>query len=128
MKILDKEIQFDFFDAKQMEKYEKESEVAQKEINTMLTNIKTMKQSELINKTCETIEKCFDNIFGDGSSAEIFKGKRNFKLCLKAFKDLVKARKEQQDELDVEMADFEKELKEIGVEYKPNRATRRAKK
>lgn len=128
MKILEKEIDFDFFDAEQMEKYEKESEVAQKEIKNMMTNIKTMKQSELINSTCETIENCFDNIFGEGSSKEIFEGKRNFRLCLKAFKDLVKARKEQEDELDVEMADFEKELKEIGIEYKPNRATRRAKK
>lgn len=128
MKILEKEVDFDFFDGEQMEKYEKESEIAQKEISTMMANIKTMKQSELINKTCEIIEKCFDNIFGDGSSKEIFKGKRNFKLCLKAFKDLVKARKEQEDELDVEMSDFEKELKEIGLEYKPNRATRRTKK
>ena len=128
MKILDKEIDFDFFDAEQMERYEKESEVAQKEINIMLKNIKTMKQSELINKTCETIEKCFDNVFGKDTSKSLFENRRNFRLCVKAFKDLVKARKEQQDELDVEMADFEKELKEIGVEYKPNRATRRAKK
>lgn len=126
MKILDKEIDFDFFDAEQMERYEKESEIAQKELNSI--DVNKMKMSELINKTCTTIEKCFDNIFGEGSSKEIFKGKRNFKLCLRAFKDLVKARKEQEDELDVEMADFEKELKEIGVEYKPNRATRRAKK
>ena len=62
MKILDKEIEFDFFDAEQMERYEKESEIAQKELNSI--DINKMKQSELINKTCETIEKCFDNVFG----------------------------------------------------------------
>ena len=128
MKILGKEIEFDFFDAKQMEVYEKESEIAQKEIQTIISNLKQMKQSELINKTCETIEKCFNNVFGEGSSDKIFEGKRNFRLCIKAFKDLLAARKEQENEIDTEVADFEKELKEINSDYKPNRATRRTKK
>ena len=126
MKILDKEIDFDFFDAEQMERYEKESEIVQKELNSI--DINKMKQSELINKTCETIEKCFDNIFGEGTSKKIFEDKRNFRLCVKAFKDLVKAKKEQVNEIDNDIKDFQKELQEINAEYKPNRATRRAKK
>ena len=126
MKILDKEIEFDFFDAEQMERYEKESEIAQKELNSL--DINKMKQSELINKTCETIEKCFDNVFGEGTSKKIFEGKKNFRLCVKAFKDLVKAKKEQVNEIDNDIKDFQKELQEINAEYKPNRATRRAKK
>lgn len=126
MKILDKEIEFDFFDAEQMERYEKESEIAQKELNSI--DINKMKQSELINKTCETIEKCFDNVFGEGTSKKIFEGKKNFRLCVKAFKDLVKAKKEQVNEIDNDIKDFQKELQEINAEYKPNRATRRAKK
>lgn len=128
MKILDKEVEFDFFDAEQMEIYEKESEKAQKNITDMIMNVKTMKQSELINKTCNIIEQCFNNVFGEGSAEKIFEGKRNFRLCIKAFKDLLKARKEQENEIDTEIAEFEKELKEIDEEYKPNRATRRAKK
>ena len=126
MKILDKEIDFDFFDAEQMERYEKESEIAQKELNSI--DINKMKQSEFINKTCETIEKCFDNVFGEGTSKKIFEEKRNFRLCVKAFKDLVKAKKEQVNEIDNDIKDFQKELQEINAEYKPNRATRRAKK
>lgn len=126
MKILDKEIEFDFFDAEQMERYEKESEIAQKELNSI--DINKMKQSELINKTCETIEKCFDNVFGEGTSKKIFEDKRNFRLCVKAFKDLAKAKKEQVNEIGDEIKDFQKELQEINAEYKPNRATRRAKK
>ena len=126
MKILDKKIEFDFFDAEQMERYEKESEIAQKELNSI--DINKMKQSEFINKTCETIEKCFDNVFGEGTSKKIFEGKKNFRLCVKAFKDLVKAKKEQVNEIDDEIKDFQKELQEINTEYKPNRATRRAKK
>lgn len=126
MKILDKEIQFDFFDAKQMEKYEKESEIAQKELNSI--DINKMKQSEFINKVCEVIEKCFDNVFGEGTSKNLFENRRNFRLCVKAFKDLVKAKREQVNEIDNEIKDFQKELQEIDTEYKPNRATRRAKK
>ena len=126
MKILNQEIEFDFFDAEQMEKYEKESEIAQKELNSI--DINKMKQSELINKTCETIEKCFDNVFGEGTSKKIFEGKKNFRLCVKAFKDLLKAKKEQVNEIDDEIKDFQKELQEINAEYKPNRVTRRTKK
>ena len=126
MKILDKEINFDFFDAEQMERYEKESEIVQKELNSL--DINKMKMSEFINKTCQTIEKCFDNVFGEGTSKKIFEEKRNFRLCVKAFKDLVKAKKEQVNEIDNDIEDFQKELQEINAEYKPNRATRRAKK
>ena len=126
MKILDKEIDFDFFDAEQMERYEKESEIAQRELNSI--DINKMKMSEIINKTCSIIENCFDNVFGEGVSNKIFEGKKNFRLCVKAFKDLVKAKKEQTNTIDDDIKDFQKELQEIDLEYKPNRATRRAKK
>ena len=128
MKILDKEIDFDFFDAKQMEVYEKESQIASNELTKVIENIKNFKQSEMINKTFDIIEKCFNNIFGDNISKEIFEGKRNLKLCFKAFKDLVVARKEQENEINKETEELNKELKDIGIEYKPNRATRRGKK
>ncbi|HJJ11758.1 MAG TPA: AP endonuclease [Clostridiaceae bacterium] len=128
MKILSKEIDFDFFDAKQMEIYEKESEIASKKITEIIANIKNLKQSEMINKTFDVIENCFNNIFGENISKEIFEGKRNLKLCFQAFKDLVAARKEQENEVNKEAEELNKELKSIGVEYKPNRATRRGKK
>lgn len=128
MKILNKEIDFDFFDAKQMEIYEKESEIASKKLTEVIANIKNLKQSEMINKTFDIIENCFNNIFGENISKEIFEGKRNLKLCFQAFKDLVAARKEQENEVNKEAEELNKELKSIGVEYKPNRATRRGKK
>lgn len=126
MKILDKEIDFDFFDAQQMEKYEKEADIAKNELSKI--DLNKMKQSEFINKVCEIIEKCFENVFGEGTSEKLFEGKRNFRLCVKAFSDLVKARKEQVSEIDNEVKDFQKELQEMNGEYKPNRAMRRAKK
>lgn len=126
MQILEKEIDFDFFDAEQMEKYEKEADIAQKELNSL--DINKMKQSELINKVCNIIEKCFDNVFGEGTSKKLFVGKRNFRLCIKAFRDMIKAKNEQISEIDNDVKEFQKELQEINNEYKPNRATRRAKK
>ena len=128
MKILNKEIDFDFFDAKLMEIYEKESEIASKKLTEVIANIKNLKQSEMINKTFDVVENCFNNIFGENVSKEIFEEKRNLKLCFQAFKDLVAARKEQEDEVSREAEELNKELKSIGVEYKPNRATRRGKK
>ena len=126
MKILDKEIEFDFFDAEQMEKWDKYSEEVKNAISKI--DFKNAKQSEFIRKFCTVIENCFDNIFGEGTSKEIFKGKQNFRLCVLAYKDLVNARKQQDKEIVEEIKGLENELKEINDEYRSNRATRRAKK
>ena len=126
MKILGKEIEFDFFDADEMEKWDKYTEKMKADKDKL--NFKNMKQSEFIRKFCSIVEECFDNIFGEGTSKELFQGKKNFRLCVKAFKDLAKAKKEQVNEIGDEIKDFQKELQEINAEYKPNRATRRAKK
>lgn len=126
MKILDKEIEFDFFDAEQMEKWDKYSEEVKNAISKI--DFKNAKQSEFIRKFCTIIENCFDNIFGEGTSKEIFKGKQNFRLCVLAYKDLVNARKQQDKEIVEEIKGLENELKEINDEYRSNRATRRAKK
>ena len=126
MKILDKEIEFDFFDAEQMEKWDKYSEEVKNAISKI--DFKNAKQSEFIRKFCTIIENCFDNIFGEGTSKEIFKGKQNFRLCVLAYKDLVNARKQQDKEILEEIKGLENELKEINDEYRSNRATRRAKK
>lgn len=126
MKILGKEIEFDFFDADEMEKWDKYTEKMKADKDKL--NFKNMKQSEFIRKFCTIVEECFDNIFGEGTSKELFQGKQNFRLCVNAYKDLVKARREQDKEIANEMNDLQAELKEIEKEYTPNRATRRAKK
>lgn len=126
MKILGKEIEFDFFDADEMEKWDKYTEKMKSDKDKL--NFKNMKQSEFIRKFCTIVEECFDSIFGEGTSKELFQGKQNFRLCVEAYKDLVKARKEQDKEIVSEMNGLQKELEEIDKEYAPNRATRRAKK
>ena len=126
MKILEKEIEFDFFDADEMEKWDKYVEKMKADKDKL--NFKSMKQSEFIREFCKIVEECFDSIFGEGTSKKLFQGKQNFRLCVEAYKDLVKARKEQNKEIVNEMNSLQEELKEIGKEYAPNRATRRAKK
>lgn len=126
MKILDTEIEFDFYDAEQAEKFEKYADIASKELNNINTN--KMKQSEFIKKVNSIVENCFNNIFGEGVSTRIFNGKKDFRLCIKAFKDLVKSRLEQEELVAKELDDLQKEMTEATAKYSSNRAARRAKK
>lgn len=61
MKILETEIDFDFYDAEQMKKFDIGSNEIIAEINAI--NPEKMKQSEFITKFCSIIEKGFDKIF-----------------------------------------------------------------
>lgn len=119
MKVLETEIEFDFYDAEQMERFDTGSE----EIITGINAIKTekMKQSEFINKFCTIIEDGFDKIFGEGSSKKIFKGKRNFKDCVQAFRDLVKARKSQEKDIADEIKTLQNEIQSISYDYSTER-------
>lgn len=115
MKVLETEIDFDFYDAEQMERFD----IGSDEIVTGINSIKSknMKQSEFINEFCTIIENGFDKIFGKDTSKKIFKGKRNFKDCVQAFRDLVKARKQQEKEVDNEIKALQNEIQSISFDY-----------
>ena len=119
MNILNTEIEFDFYDSKQMEKLEANFAKITEEINNI--DIKKMKQSQFINRFCTIIEKGFDNIFGEGTSKAIFKGKKNFRSCVQAFRDLVKGRQEQEKELDNEVECLQNEIETISYDYSTER-------
>jgi len=119
MKILDFETDFNFNDADDMERLENAIEVTEKKLNGL--NIEGKRTSQIIREGCQTIFDCFNIIFGEGSDKKIFGEKTNFNLCIKAFKDLVEAKEQQEKE-------FEAEVQSIEKKYNPNRATRRAKK
>lgn len=119
MKVLETEIDFDFYDAEQMEKLETNIDKITKGINKIKPE--KMKQSQFINKFCAIVEDGFDNIFGAGVSKEIFKEKRNFKLCVQAFRDLVKAREEQEREVDNEIKALQNEIQTISYDYSTER-------
>lgn len=119
MKILDAELgEFDFNDADNLEKFEEHFTKAQEQIKNINPDGKSA--AVVIRETCNIIFKCFDGIFGKGTSKKIFGGKTSLKVCTQAFKDL-KAERDRQDQ---EMVDI---VSEINSEYSPNRAARRAK-
>lgn len=119
MKVLETEINFDFYDAEQMEKLEVNIDKIKKEIDKI--NPEKMKQSQFINKFCSIIEEGFDSIFGEGSSKDIFKEKRNFKLCVQAFRDLVKARENQEKELVRDIQGLQKEIQNMSYNFSTER-------
>ena len=85
MKVLETEIDFDFYDEEQMKKFDIGSNEIIEGINSI--KLEKMKQSEFIAKFCSIIEEGFDKIFGEGTSKKIFKQRRNFKLCSRNWKD-----------------------------------------
>lgn len=119
MKIRNVELEFDFNDADDMEKLENAIEKAQKNLNELKTDNK--KTSEVIRETCKSVFNCFNEIFGENTDKKIFGNKTNLNVCMEAFKDLIEARVNQENE-------FAEEINNIEKKYSPNRATRRTKK
>lgn len=115
MKIRNIEFDFNFFDADDFEKFERElivvKEKCQKE------EIKNLKVSEVIKKECKIIKDFFDNVFGEGTAFKIFGEKNNLQDCISAYEDIVNEKIKQQQDL---QNTFDK--------YSPNRSQRRAKK
>lgn len=108
MKILETEIDFDLLDADQMEKFEEEASKVLEKSKT--TKIEKMTFSQALKEECEIIEIFFDNVFGEGTSARIFKGKKNLEEHIRAFGDIVDEKVKKQ-----------KDLENVMKKYMPNR-------
>lgn len=114
IKIFEVELDFDFADADDLEKYERALPKTQED----LSNIKWNEQnaSNSVKEFCNVIFHFFDEIFGDGSSQKIFKGKRNYQKCVDAFKEIMNAKKAQDAEIDNSL--------EYLQQYSPDRVKR----
>lgn len=112
MKIKNVEVDFDFLDADDIERLEKETERVKKECD--LKEKQEMPMSQIIKEECKIINTFFDNVFGKGTSDKIFGNKMNLAEHIKAFEDIMKEKIEQVKEL---QSSFER--------YKPNREQRR---
>ncbi len=119
MKILDKELNFNFNDADDMEKLENAIEKTRKKLNALKIEGKTM--SAVIKEVCNCVFNCFDEIFGENVSKDIFGNRYNLDICIDAFENLCNAKVEQDNS-------FEQRIKNFETKYSPNRATRRTKK
>ena len=112
MKIKGIEVEFNLLDADDIERFEKEAEEVKKQCE--IKGKQEMSYSTLIREECKIINNFFDNVFGNGISEKIFKGKMNLEEHIRAFEDIIKEKIEQQKGL---QATFDR--------YQPNREQRR---
>lgn len=112
MKIKNIEVDFNFLDADDIERFEREAEKVRQECQ--IKNKKEMSLSQVIREECRIINNFFDNVFGEGLSEKLFENKNNLEDHIKAFEDIVKQKIEQQKGLE---STFER--------YQPNREQRR---
>lgn len=115
MQIRGVEVEFDFLDADNIEKFENEAEKVKEKADKYKKQ--EMKYSEAIRTECKIIKDFFDAVFGAGMSEKMFGKKDNLNDCIKAFEDVTNAKIEQQ-----------KVLESTFARYTPNRAQRRANK
>lgn len=101
MKILGIEVDFDFADADCLEKFEEQYPKTQKELEEI--KYEDDKASKTIRNFCNVIFKFFNEIFGEGTSEKLFKGKSNYQLCLKAFKEIADEKDKQDKAVEDEM-------------------------
>lgn len=114
MKIRNIEVEFDFLDADDMEKFENE---ARKVVEQCESKKKQqMSYSQMIREQCKIINDFFNNVFGDGISQKLFGNKDNLKEHISAFEEIAKEKENQQKSI---VSSLER--------YQPNRETRRNK-
>lgn len=112
MKIRNIEVDFNFLDADDVERFEKEAEKVRQECE--IKGKEEMSYSQVIREECKIINTFFDNVFGEGVSEKLFGNKNNLEDHIRAFEDIVKQKIEQQKGLE---STFER--------YQPNREQRR---
>lgn len=99
MKIKNIEIDFNFLDADNVEKFEKEAKkVIEKTENEK--QIENMTLSKAIKLECKIVEEFIDNVFGEGVSDKIFEGKKDLLEHIKIFQEVVDEKNTKQKELE----------------------------
>ena len=112
MKIKNIEVDFNFLDADDIERFEKEAKKVRQECE--IKGKEEMSYSQLIREECRIINNFFDNVFGEGVSEKLFGNKSNLEDHIKAFEDIVQEKIEKQ-----------RGLQNTFDRYQPNREQRR---
>lgn len=102
LKINNVELELDLFDADVAEKYENAVEKLQEKEKKNSIEGKTL--SQMIRSQCTLIFDFFNDVWGAGTDKKVFGNKTNYKVCKKAFEDVVQY-----------TANFSKELKPFKV-------------
>lgn len=98
MNIRNVEIDFDFLDADDLEKFEYEAkklqQIIDREAKKQYTGI------EIIKVQCRMIENFFNKVFGEGISDKLFQKKNNLNDHLLLFEEVIKAKQNNDRELE----------------------------
>lgn len=112
MKIRDVEVDFDFLDADDVERFEREARRVLEKCDEEAK--KSYSASESIKAQCKIVEEFFDNVFGKGISDKIFVKRNNLKEHLTVFEEVIKESKAQDND-----------MRNRFGKYQPNREQRR---
>lgn len=113
MNVLGTELELDFFDADQLEIYERENLKVKEDIKEP-TQYEGKSAADSIRIQCHIVDKFFDAVFGDGTAKRLFKGKCNLRDHMEAFGIVSQGAMESRKEIDA-----------LNDKYSPNRADRR---
>ena len=112
MKIRNIEVDFDFLDADDIERFENE---AKRLLNKCDEEAKKdYSSSESIKAQCRIIEEFIDNVFGEGLSEKIFIKRNNLKEHLEIYEEIIKEKELENNEIQNKFG-----------KYQPNREQRR---
>lgn len=116
MKIKNIEVNFEFLDADDMERFENEAKNVITKCELQEKGKEKLSYSQIIREQCKIINIFFDNVFGEGVSEKLFRNKSNLQEHIEAFEEIVKEKEKQQTTLVSSLN-----------RYQPNRETRRSK-
>ena len=114
MKISGVELQFDFFEADNIDLFNKELEKVRDDIKKP-EQYEGKTTGESLKIQCKIVNEFFDKIFGNGTAEKLFGTKNNIKDHMEAFAQAIALSQEAGREID-----------RIVNKYQPNRAERRA--
>lgn len=113
MNIFGVELEYDFFDADQLEVYERENAKVAEDIKEP-TQYEGKSTADALRIQCQIVDNFFDAVFGSGTAQKIFKGKANIRDHMEAFGIVAQGAMSAREELD-----------KIEDKYTPTRAERR---
>ena len=113
MDILGVALEYDFFDADQLEVYERENKRVADDIKEP-SQYEGKSTADALRIQCRIVDRFFDNVFGTGTAQRIFHGKANIRDHMEAFGIMAQGAAAARAEFD-----------EIEEKYSPNRAERR---
>ena len=113
LNVLGVELEYDFFDADQLEIYERENKKVAEDIGDM-AQYEGKSTADAIRIQCRIVDKFFDNVFGEGTAKRLFHGKANILEHMEAFGTVAQG-----------ASSARAEFEAIEDKYTPNRAERR---